>query len=274
MKISNFSLHNFTSVDLSKIRSATMSSMRNAVQRRNHRERGQPEERKKWGLLEKHKVYICLYCPSFHLLTHSLQDYSARARDFNAKKTKLKALKQKVLDKNPDEFYFGMMSKKGPTTGKKGTGTVNGDRGNAVLSQDAVRLFKTQDLGYVRTMRNKTQKEVDDLEKRVTGIRGHGKKIVFVEDEEEQQNRVEADIDMDEDEEEADVDLEAKRLRKLQEKAADKLESKLTVAQERLKALAEAEEALDLQRAKMAKSPTVGGVNKNGVKFKVRERKR
>ena len=33
-----------------------MSSMRNAVQRRNHRERGQPEERQKWGLLEKHKV--------------------------------------------------------------------------------------------------------------------------------------------------------------------------------------------------------------------------
>jgi hypothetical protein len=33
-----------------------MSSMRNAVQRRNHKERGQPEERAKWGLLEKRKV--------------------------------------------------------------------------------------------------------------------------------------------------------------------------------------------------------------------------
>lgn len=170
-----------------------------------------------------------------------------------------------------------MMSKKGPTTGKKGTGTVNGDRGNAVLNQDAVRLFKTQDLGYVRTMRNKTQKEVQDLEQRVTGIRGHGKKIVFVEDEDEQMKKLGADIDMDEDDEddeEADIDVEAKRLRKLQEKEADKLESKLTIARERLKALAEAEEALELQRAKMAKSPTVGGINKNGVKFKVRERKR
>ncbi|KFY81433.1 hypothetical protein V500_11439 [Pseudogymnoascus sp. VKM F-4518 (FW-2643)] len=107
-----------------------MSSMRNAVQRRPHRERGQPEERAKWGLLEKHK------------------DYSARARDFNAKKTKLKALRQKVLDKNPDEFYFGMVSQKGPTTsGKNSTGTLNGDKGNKVLDQDAVRLFKTQDLG-------------------------------------------------------------------------------------------------------------------------------
>ena len=33
-----------------------MSSMRNAVQRRQHRERGQLEGREKWGLLEKHKV--------------------------------------------------------------------------------------------------------------------------------------------------------------------------------------------------------------------------
>jgi Utp11 protein len=33
-----------------------MSSMRNAVQRRNHRERGQLEGREKWGILEKHKA--------------------------------------------------------------------------------------------------------------------------------------------------------------------------------------------------------------------------
>jgi hypothetical protein len=33
-----------------------MSSMRNAVQRRNHKERAQPLERQKWGLLEKKKV--------------------------------------------------------------------------------------------------------------------------------------------------------------------------------------------------------------------------
>lgn len=33
-----------------------MSSMRNAVQRRPHRERAQPLERRRLGLLEKHKV--------------------------------------------------------------------------------------------------------------------------------------------------------------------------------------------------------------------------
>jgi U3 small nucleolar RNA-associated protein 11 len=185
-------------------------------------------------------------------------------------------LRQKVLDKNPDEFYYGMMSRKGPaTTGKNRTGTVNGDRGNEVLSQNAARLFKTQDLGYVRTMRNKVLKEVEELDKRSKGIRGEGKKIVFVGDEEEQQRKLE-DVEMEDDEDTAEDqdDKAARRLRKLQEKEADKLEARLTVARERLKALTEAEEALELQRAKMGKSPTVGGVTKQGLKFKVRDRKR
>ncbi|KAH7391203.1 U3 small nucleolar RNA-associated protein-like protein Utp11 [Cadophora sp. MPI-SDFR-AT-0126] len=237
--------------------------MRNAIQRRNHKERGQPEERQKWGLLEKHK------------------DYSARARDFNDKKKKLKALKQKVLDKNPDEFYFGMMSRKGPaTTGKNRTGTVHGDRGNEALSQEAVRLFKTQDLGYVRTMRNKALKEVEELERRAVGIKGAGKKVVFVDDEEEQRRkldsvdrRIENDDGWSEVEEESD-DVEAKNFRKMQQKEADKLETRLNLARERLDVLTETEQALELQRARMAKSPTVGGVTKKGVKFKVRQRKR
>jgi hypothetical protein len=35
--------------------------MRNAVQRRNHKERAQPLERQKWGLLEKHKVRFSFF---------------------------------------------------------------------------------------------------------------------------------------------------------------------------------------------------------------------
>jgi U3 small nucleolar RNA-associated protein 11 len=61
----------------------------------------------------------------------------------------------------------------------------------------------------------------------------------------------------------------------VQDKEADKLEARLSIARERLKALTEAEQALEIQRAKMSKSPTMGGgVNKHGVKFKVRDRKR
>ncbi|KAL4799020.1 small-subunit processome, partial [Aspergillus venezuelensis] len=81
-----------------------MSSMRNAVQRRNHRERGQLQGREKWGILEKHK------------------DYSLRAKDYSQKKQKIKRLEEKVRDRNPDEFAFGMMSSHSGAKGKHGTG--------------------------------------------------------------------------------------------------------------------------------------------------------
>jgi len=153
---------------------------------------------------------------------------------------------------------------------------VNGDRGNIALSQDATRLYKTQDLGYIRTARNKAAKEVEDLEKRVVGITSQGRKVVFVNDQEEQMERLQADVEMGENDQDEDEELDpiTKKLQKMKEKEANKLENKLSIARQRLKALTEAEEALDLQRSKMTKSPTVGGENKNGVKFRVRERKK
>jgi Utp11 protein len=50
-----------------------MSSMRNAVHRRQHRERGQLKGREKWGILEKHKVSrLRVYSNwSFHVDTQS-----------------------------------------------------------------------------------------------------------------------------------------------------------------------------------------------------------
>jgi U3 small nucleolar RNA-associated protein 11 len=169
------------------------------------------------------------------------------------------------------------MSRKGPSTSKNSNGTVNGDRGNRVLSQEASRLYKTQDLGYIRTMRNKTAKEVDALQQRSAGIVGTGKKIVWVNDEEDLREKLgEEDIDGEDDEngDDEEVNIDARKLKKLQEKEAIKLEARLSIARERLKALTEAEEALELQRAKMAKSASVGGVTKYDVKYKVRERKR
>jgi len=67
-----------------------MSSMRNSLHRRNHKERSQLSHRQRFGILEKHK------------------DYVLRARDYHSKQDRIKRLQQKAADRNKDEFYFGM----------------------------------------------------------------------------------------------------------------------------------------------------------------------
>lgn len=266
-----------------------MSPLRNSVQRRSHRERAQPLERASLGLLEKKK------------------DYQKRAKDYKKKKTVLKSLREKAAERNEDEFYFGMMSRKGPgaaiTKGKAFTGAVDGDRGNKAMSVDVVRLLKTQDLGYLRTMRNVAAKEVKALQERFI-IAGGGvleeeeeddhsdddderptvkstnkaKKIVFFDGAEERKeqmtaakHRIEDEMMMNDDEETDDKQA-AEAERKAQ--VLEKLESRLRNARKKLKALADAEYELELQQAKMAKTATSGGITKAGRRVKVRERKR
>ena len=67
-----------------------MSSLRNSLHRRNHKERSQLAHRARLGILEKHK------------------DYVLRARDYHSKQDRLNRLKQKAADRNKDEFYFAM----------------------------------------------------------------------------------------------------------------------------------------------------------------------
>lgn len=67
-----------------------MSSLRNSLHRRNHKERSQLSHRQRFGILEKHK------------------DYVLRARDYHSKQDRIKRLRQKVAERNKDEFYFGM----------------------------------------------------------------------------------------------------------------------------------------------------------------------
>ncbi|RMJ12200.1 hypothetical protein BHE90_000565 [Fusarium euwallaceae] len=268
-----------------------MSSMRNAVARRPHRERAQPLERQRLGLLEKHK------------------DYSLRAKDFNKKKAQLKALRDKATERNEDEFYFGMLSRKGPGNrvkdGKRWSGTVQGDRGNKVLDLDTVRLLKTQDIGYIRTMRQVVSKEVAKLEEQVVLTRGFDKldeneeeeqdddesefdfatapskpkaprKIVFMDDQNQRDEVIQQKMDEDDqdpadktfegfDDEEKD-DERAKSLRRLQKQ--------LENARKKLQTLKTAEEELEIQRAKMAKTATSGGTTRKGKKIMVRTRKR
>ncbi|KAH8166786.1 hypothetical protein CIB48_g1432 [Xylaria polymorpha] len=270
-----------------------MSSLRNAVNRRVHRERDQLKDRKnRYGLLEKHK------------------DYRLRAQDHNRKKAQLKSLRKKAEDRNEDEFYFGMLSRSGPATAlssgsKRWDGTVAGDRGNKSLDMNVVRLLKTQDMGYIRSVRNVAMKEVRTLEERVTALGGDidnllnneneeddddmdmdfdfgdelsgkkapaqkSKKIIFADGEDEREEKIQQDTERD--------TLEGDKPQKLnagqKQKLLEKLRRRLLNARKKQRVLAQTEQELEMQRARMAKTATVGGVTKAGKKFKVRERKR
>ncbi|PPQ67166.1 hypothetical protein CVT25_005767 [Psilocybe cyanescens] len=115
------------------------SSLRNSIHRRNHKERSQLSHRSKLGLLEKHA------------------DYVKRARDYHSKQDRLTRLKQKVAERNKDEFYFSMTKEK--TQG----GVHIKDRGNVALPTDIVKVLKTQDENYVRTMRASGLKKIDKI---------------------------------------------------------------------------------------------------------------
>jgi U3 small nucleolar RNA-associated protein 11 len=266
-----------------------MSSMRNAVQRRNHKERAQPLERQKWGLLEKKK------------------DYSKRAKDHNEKKRKLGLLKAKAADRNEDEFYFGMMN----STTKNG---VKG--GGKSLSMDVVKLMKTQDVAYLRTVLQSTRKEIARLEQEVVaGDKGvkvdavsKSHKTVFADEGDSEPEMMSEDEDMGDMDDLADFDgfdgldnldaldgldgsdddmsdapaekPDSKPLTK-EEKAARTLakrkrhfmetrRNKLEALKEREDDLATALRGLEDQRVQM--NGKAGGVNKNGTKFKVRQR--
>ncbi|KXS97806.1 hypothetical protein AC578_10545 [Pseudocercospora eumusae] len=259
-----------------------MSSLRNAVQRRNHRERDQPEERKKWGLLEKRK------------------DYKLRAADHKSKQAKIKALSQKASERNEDEFYFEMVnaqSRGGVKVAKRGAENGGGTMGS--LDVDTVKLMKTQDLGYLRTQLQRVRNLRRRLEREVTiaevGVDGSGKRKVFVESAEEGVSALpepvgqgDEDLDMDLDGldglggegsdegegegEDEDLTPEERALRQRKQHALEVRQRKLDALGEQEEKLNAALQAVEHQRAKM--NGTMGGVNKNGQKFKIRQRKR
>lgn len=219
-----------------------------------------------------------------------------------------------------------MLSSKTAQQGK------HGSREGTSLSQDTVKLLKTQDAGYLRTVGERIRREMERLEKEVQlqdgmeKVLGGGnnkhlssededededmfstetkrRKVVFTESREDQKElgRGLDEVDEEEDDEEVDEDddeafgtqlqkqqqkqptkkeLEAQRkaltqaraARKLKRRAAEARRNKLAALRKQYAEITTAERELDLQRAKMSNS--VGGVNKKGVKWKIRERKR
>ncbi|CAL5222541.1 g4918 [Coccomyxa viridis] len=117
-----------------------MSSLRNAVKRKTHKERSTPIERRKLGLLERKK------------------DYKARADDFHRKEKALEALQRKAEERNPDEFYFGMEHAR--TRG--GVHVKSATQANK-YSQEQLQLMKGQDIKYVALKSQSEAKKVERL---------------------------------------------------------------------------------------------------------------
>jgi U3 small nucleolar RNA-associated protein 11 len=103
-----------------------MSSYRNVIHRREHKERSQPQHRKKYGFLEKHK------------------DYKQRAVNYHKKEDIIKNLTLKASLRNPDEFYYGMVNK----STKKGVETI----ANKAIDRTGKQLksMKEQDHNYLQ----------------------------------------------------------------------------------------------------------------------------
>ncbi|EGZ26496.1 hypothetical protein PHYSODRAFT_248257 [Phytophthora sojae] len=138
-----------------------MSSLRNVVKRREHKERGQLRERKKLGLLEKHK------------------DYVKRARDYNQKQKRLQTLQLKAALRNPDEFYQRMADAR--TEGGVHVSTHNHIK---QVDSEALRTLKTQDLAYLHMKRAVDLRKAEKLNRGLHFVdaRKGNKHTVFVED--------------------------------------------------------------------------------------------
>lgn len=133
------------------------------IAKKQHRERAQPQARKKWGLLEKKK------------------DYRLRSQDFHRKEAHLALLRSKAQQANKDEFNFKMVK------AKTNDGVLVASRGAEVLNDEQVRLLKTQDAGYLRTLINNEQSKIDKAKASLL-LAGSGKHTLFVENEEGLEN--------------------------------------------------------------------------------------
>ena len=150
-KYENFIYKNLQSFSTKK----KMSSLRNAMKRRTHKERAQPaKRRKRFGLLEKHK------------------DYVERAKNYRQKRGRIRVLKEKATSRNPDEFYFGMVHSK--TTGGVFDASTAGSDG-AKLQAATMKLMRTQDASYVRMKRSVEQNKIERLSNGLHFLHGSGK---------------------------------------------------------------------------------------------------
>lgn len=234
------------------------------------------------------------------------------------------------------------MSANARTQGKHGSALARDSAASKGLSHEAIKLLKTQDAGYLRTVGERVRRELERVELDVRlqegmagalpesdkdtagkkGKKGDGgggdmdddgfdfddddldnddqatkpKKLVFADDHTEQRQLTKRRIQDHEDEDneteptfeqaktkpkkkspkqlaaERQALVEARRARKIRKRAVDARENKVKALRKQLDDIVAAERELDWQRGRM--DNVVGGTNKNGVKWKIRERKR
>lgn len=136
-----------------------MAKLVHNVQKKQHRERSQLAGRSRLGFLEKHK------------------DYTKRAQDYHKKQNTLKILRGKAKERNPDEYYHEMTSRKVDARGLLHT-SRHGDE-DPTLNMDQVKLLKTQDSNYVRTLRQMEKKKMERKSNELL-FESNGKHTVFV----------------------------------------------------------------------------------------------
>mmetsp|Transcript_5817 Transcript_5817/g.10164 ORF Transcript_5817/g.10164 Transcript_5817/m.10164 type:complete len:248 (-) Transcript_5817:2108-2851(-) len=139
-----------------------MSSLRNAVKRKTHKERGQLSSRRRLGLLEKKK------------------DYKLRANDFHAKEKRLRALRNRAAFRNPDEFYFKMVNSKT----KDGVHVIDREQ----VDEDVVKLVRTQNHTYVQLHNDIEASKIKKLQNNlhfIDAAAGQNRHTIFVDDEDE-----------------------------------------------------------------------------------------
>lgn len=104
-----------------------------------HRERGQPVSRRNMGFLEKKK------------------DYKKRALDHQRKDAKMKSLRMKARERNPDEFYFKMVN----THLEEGEHVE--EEAPPEYTEQQLKLMQTQDERYLNFKRQIERKKIEKL---------------------------------------------------------------------------------------------------------------
>lgn len=199
------------------------------IAKKQHRERHQPSDRKKWGLLEKKK------------------DYRLRAQDYHKKQAHLALLRAKANQANEDEFDYGMIRNKS----KDGV-LIKRRETSQALSNDAVKLLKTQDEGYIHTLENQQRRKLERAKENII-LPSQGRRTVFVDDERQMRKWSNKDSSIDN----VPISEDAER-----EKLSALKDVKARI--ERQKELSKLRQEVDLQRELMKKGPKVKNVDDQG----------